>query len=510
VNDEEQFEPLEDDDLLAAEDAQAMPSAAPPAAASPVEPADAAAPAATSPADAGKLRYSQSQARRVRDVLSRLYAARRTLSFYPMEHPASRDAIAAFADVATSFHSEGVDLRLTFYEGEILLGDQLMTEESVTFDQLVRDMTALGAGALTIKRGTSPHEYESLIRILSESARQVDSAGGMQALAKAVGLEHVDIGPVVGLDKVKDKEKGTAEDAKASYGGALAVMREIDRLLRNNRQVPTGKVKGAVRSLVDNVLSNRYAMLQLTGLRNYDEYTFYHSANVAILSLALGSVITTDYRFLSSLGVGSLLHDIGKLSVELDILNKPGALTPDEWGSVRQHPITGSQIIATLPGVDKSAIVTILEHHMRYDGSGYPERSPKRRQHLASRIVAVADSYDAMTSKRSYSAARVQDEAMAMLAKSAGSSLDAALVRLFIRLLGVYPPRSAVRLSEGQIAVVLQPSESDPGRPLVRIIANADGDFIDPLDMDLSAEKGLDITGCIDPRLLNIEVDAYL
>ncbi|TLM97241.1 MAG: HD-GYP domain-containing protein, partial [Actinobacteria bacterium] len=332
----------------------------------------------------------------------------------------------------------------------------------------------------------------------------------LEQVVAALGLQHVEIGTAAVIERVDRTRAKTVEDAQAAYGGAVSLMREIDRLLQVNRHVSTTRVKGVVRSLVDNVLGNRYAMLQLTGLRNYDEYTFYHSANVAILSLALGSMVTTDYRFLSSLGVGALLHDIGKLSVDLDILNKPGALSPDEWANVRLHPVHGAEMVSLLPGVDKSAVVTILEHHMRFDATGYPSRTPPRRQHLASRIVAVADSYDAMTSRRSYSAARVQDEAMAMLAKSGGNSLDPALVRLFVRLMGVYPPRSVVRLTAGEIGIVLEPSPSDPLRPVVRVIAAPSGDFMEPVDIDLMQAPEVKIRGCIDPQLLNIDVDAYI
>jgi len=258
------------------------------------------------------------------------------------------------------------------------------------------------------------------------------------------------------------------------------------------------------------VLGNRHAMLQLSGLKDYDEYTYYHSANVAVLALALGSAITSDYRFLSSLATGALLHDIGKLTVDTDIINKPGVLAPDEWAAMRRHPITGAQMVSRLPGMDRSAVVIVFEHHMHYDGTGYPTRSVARRQHLASRIVAVADAYDAMTSRRSYSAARVQDEAVAMLARCAGSSLDPALVRTFIRVVGVYPPRSVVRLDSGEMAIVLEPGTSDPSRPLIRVIAEPGGTFADPYDVDLASSSGLAIHSCVDPRLLNIEVDDYV
>ncbi len=267
---------------------------------------------------------------------------------------------------------------------------------------------------------------------------------------------------------------------------------------------------GVTKSLVDNVLSSRDAMLQMTALKNHTEYTYYHSANVAILSVSLASTISRDPRFLSSLGSGALLHDIGKLEVGLDIIEKPGRLDADEWEKMRQHPLLGAQMAAQMPGVDSAVLVPILEHHMAWDGSGYPSRTPRRKQHLSSRIVAVADSYDAMTSKRSYSAARVQDQAMKLIVDSSGTSLDPALVKLFLRMMGAYPPRSVVLLSDGSVAIVVAPSEQDAYRPTVRILTDPSGKFITPADVALTERPGLTITGLIDSRRLNIDIDDYL
>lgn len=456
------------------------------------------------------VRYSQEQLRRAREIFTRIYAIRRAARFYPMDHPAVTEGVGQLYDCVFAYHNEDVDLHLAFFEGEILLGDQLLTEESVLFDLLIRDMMSLGVGSIVIRRGATLEEIRSLANLLLSDIATIEHAGGLAQAVAAYGFTHIEVGSVKVVDRGEDGELGRAEGAKAAYSGAVSLLREIDRLMRTNQHMSSTKVKGVVRSLVDNVTTSRYAMLQLTGLKNYDEYTFYHSANVAILSLALGSMVTSDYRFLSSLGVGALMHDIGKLSVDLSILNKPGALTPEEWANVREHPVRGAQAFSLLPGVDRAAMVSILEHHMRFDGTGYPTRTPVRLQHLASRIVAVADSYDAMTSRRSYSAARVQDQAMSLLAKGAGSSLDPALVRLFIRLMGVYPPRSVVRLSDGQVAIVLEPSPSDAVRPKVRVVAVQDGDLIDPIDIDLTTTPDLSVRGCIDARLLNIDVDAYL
>jgi HD-GYP domain-containing protein (c-di-GMP phosphodiesterase class II) len=167
-------------------------------------------------------------------------------------------------------------------------------------------------------------------------------------------------------------------------------------------------------------------------------------------------------------------------------------------------------MVAVMPGVDRAAIVPILEHHMRYDGAGYPHRSPARSSHIVSRIVAIADAYDAMTSKRSYSAARVQDQAMSQLAKCAGTSLDPVLVRLFVNMLGMFPPRTVVRLSSGEVAVVVAPTEDQPLKPTVRIITSPAGDLVDPHDVLLAERDDLTVVETLDPRLLNIEVDDYV
>jgi HD-GYP domain-containing protein (c-di-GMP phosphodiesterase class II) len=204
------------------------------------------------------------------------------------------------------------------------------------------------------------------------------------------------------------------------------------------------------------------------------------------------------------------MHDIGKLSVGQEILNKPGQLTQDEWEAMQRHPMIGAEMLAQMPGVDKSALVTVLEHHMRFDGLGYPTRVPPRPQHLASRIVAVADAYDAMTSQRSYSAARVQDEAMGLLVRGAGTSLDPVLVRLFVNMLGMYPPRSVVRLTTQETAIVLRPTDGKPTLPVVRIIASSGGDLVEPRDVSLAEAQGIEVECTLDPRLLNIDVSDYL
>jgi len=458
------------------------------------------------------IHYSPEQLKAARSVLANLAALRRVVRLYPLEHPVVADAVAQLGNAIRPYHDENLDIQLAFFEGEILLGSQVLAEESMLFDQLDREIRALGIGSIILYAGISPAQLTRMAAILIAEWSDVEAAGGVRAMATEANLTHVQFADVTAVPKDMDLEAAeeTAESPREAINAALALLRDTDLLLQGNRRVSAARVNGVVRALVDNVLANRYAMLQLTALRNYDEYTFFHSTNVAIISLALGACVSDNHRFLSSLGVGALLHDIGKLTIDPSVLNKPGPLNPDEWARVRQHPISGAEIVSQLPGLDKSAIVTILEHHIRWDGTGYPARIPRRPQHLCSRIVAIADAYDAMTSRRSYSAARVEDDAMLNIAQGSNTAFDPELVRLFVRMMGVYPPRSVVRLSSGEAAIVLAAGVDDPARPTVRVITDPAGEFVAAEDIVLEDTPGASIVACLDPQLLNIDVDDYL
>ena len=456
----------------------------------------------------GAIHYSATQARRAKEVLARLYALRRAVRFYPMEHPSVRENVRLLSDAIRTYHDEGVELQFAFFEGELLLGDQLLAEESVAYDQLIGDMQTIGVGSLIFKPGIGADELARAAAVLGVDEAEAKAGGGIMRLAQEAQIPHVQIGLVLAAEP---DFVGTAEQmAFHAFSQAVELIEEVDESLRDERGVNPAKVRSVVRSLIDSVLNNRLSMLQLTGLKDYDEYTFYHCVNVAILSLALGSILTSDERFLSALGTGALLHDIGKLSVGHDIINKPGQLDAEEWEAMQRHPVIGTEMLTLMPGIDRAAMVPVLEHHMRIDGSGYPKRMPERRQHIVSRIVAVADAYDAMTSRRSYSAARVQDQAMSQLADSAGTSLDPVLVRLFINLLGMYPPRTVVRLSSGEVAIVMSPTDGEPLKPTVRVITSADGALVEPHDVLLAERSNLTVEETLDPRLLNIQVEDYV
>lgn len=455
-------------------------------------------------------RYSTEQLRRARELMGRLAGGRRAARFYPPGHPDFDLAIEKLEEIVRTYHDEGAPIQLGFVDGEILLGEQLLTEESITHAAFTTEIAELGVGSITISPGVSAGELARAMKLIGMDPPVLAAAGGLTEAVRLNAFVHMGIGSMRIVERDRSDKFTMPASARAAYRSSVSLVHEFDDVASGDAEIDPQKVDAAVRALIENVLSSRDAMVQLAGVRNHDEYTYQHSANVAALSLAIGSMISTDPGFLGNLGVGALLHDVGKLAVERAIINKVGPLDPAEWAQMRRHPVDGAEIVSALPGVDKAAVVAVVEHHMRYDGAGYPPRSPARKQHLVSRIVAVADTYDAMTSRRSYSAARLPDEAMGLLVQNAGSALDPVIVRLFVRLMGIYPPRSIVRLSGGEIAIVMTANPQEPARPLVRVVAAPSGVVIDAADIDLATTPELSVTACLDPRTVNIDVDAYV
>lgn len=456
--------------------------------------------------------FTTAQTGRARDLLARLAGARRSVTFYPRGHEVVRDNIGALMQAIAAYHREGVDVPLVFFDNELLLGEQLLAAESVIFDQLIRDMSASGETSVTFLQGLTTEELERAMQVLAADRATLAERGGLEAAVDAADIPHVEIGTVAYARDAEDFDSESLVARSVAVTEALDAIRDIGDRIRRGTVPSVEQARSVVRSMVDNVLEDRGAMLEIGGLKDRSEYTFCHSVNVMTLSVALGTMLTDNKRFLNSLGVGALLHDVGLISEELDALVKAGELSSDEWDLMRMHPVYGAEVAASMRGLDRASIVMIFEHHLRFDGAGYPAREPQRPQHLTSRIVGIADAYDAMTSERKHAQARRPDEAMQQIADGSGTAFDPVLVQLFTQMMGVYPPRSLAFLSSGELAVVTRPN-ADPLAPWVRVISDAAGALVEPNDVDLSdpgSARGRVIDGCVDPAQAGIDVDEYL
>lgn len=254
----------------------------------------------------------------------------------------------------------------------------------------------------------------------------------------------------------------------------------IDSMLdeaRMGKIVDTRKAKLLVAELADNIANNLDASMWLTQLKNRDEYTAIHSLNVCVLSLTFGSALKLSNDDLKELGLGALLHDIGKMQVPLKILNKPGKLTKDEFEIMKSHPSKGYELIKNDESLSPAVLTIVKSHHERLNGEGYPDKLAEQDISYFTKIVSITDVYDAITSDRCYHDGMTPHEALKRLYEWMPNNFDTELMQAFIRTIGIYPVGSVVELKTGHIGLVVKLNDSHRLKPVVMLIMNRDKEF---------------------------------
>lgn len=302
--------------------------------------------------------------------------------------------------------------------------------------------------------------------------------------------------------------------ARQAYMAAKQVVEQAMTDVRLGREIAVDSVRQTVETMADNVLHNPDALTSLSRLKSFDEYTFYHSVNTCILALAVGNHLCLERDSLVALGIGALLHDIGKMAIPLEILNKPGRFTPDEYEIMKQHALRGAETLAATTGLHESCIQPALQHHERCDGSGYPFRLTRKDLSLFGRISSIVDIYDAMTSDRVYHRVIPAYEALRYLyGLGQGGLVDPELVQHFISCVGIYPVGSCVKLNTGAIGIVQAIHRENLLRPVVLLVRAPDQTAIDPAQpLDLWTEPASRswIAEALAPQLVQIDPRQYL
>ena len=426
-----------------------------------------------------------------REFLLVLYAAYRNLRLYPLENAVVQKSLDDLhAGAAHLLEAEGeLEVRLS---GDFIFVNQtrlrLELDNYASFSQLLALLRRLGIGALRVEPGMTRREWQIVLGVLLALASRDEEGDRYPELADRLSrtdVTHLGLEPATELDPLEDVARAR-EVAKRTYAQGVAVTKEVVNGMRIGRVASIKRVKRAVQLIVDQVLNNEVSLLGLTTLRDYDEYTFTHSVNVCIFSVAMGRRFGLTKLQLYDLGLAALLHDIGKVRIPLVILNKAAGLEEAEWRTIQNHPWQGVIALFGMRGYDElpgRAVLVAHEHHMKTDLSGYPRAIRPRELGLYSRIVSVADGFDAATTRRAYQTIPIQpDEVLREMYLNPRRGLDVVIVKGMINLLGIYPAGTTVILDTFEVAVV-EGANPDPtflNRPLVRLAINADGGPVPP------------------------------
>lgn len=453
-----------------------------------------------------------------KNVINQFAIVLRSAQFHSPDNVAVLSAIDRFVSLANQIIATEGLIALELVGEYFHLNDvrvRYSVEYMLNFDFLVKAFKERELGSVEFRNVVSPVDLQRFIRAFVGSQHTEDPCGTMvEALSDNDNL-------IVGrLKKVADEESADIRKVvKRTYFNAVSYSRGVINKIKSGEKISLKKAKRVVESMVDLLLEEESLLLGMTAIKDYDEYTYHHSVNVSVLSVALGQRLGMSRKGLTEIGLVGLFHDLGKMEIPPEILNKPTSFTDEEWKVVRRHPYWGARAALKLKGLDPSTVKTAIvafEHHMNYDLSGYPPLRERMGLDFTSRIVTLADQYDAMTSSRVYNRTPLKpDKALSIIVDRAGRMVDPILVKVFVNMIGVFPIGTLVFLNTRELGLVYETNPLYGDRPRVLVIVDGTGRKGDGFVVDLSEKdsKGRFIRSIhktLDPNKYKINLSEYL
>lgn len=458
-----------------------------------------------------------------KDIINQLAVIIRTAAIHDPGNIAVATAVDKFVGLMNSLIASQGELVLElggefFYINETRI--RYSMEYLPNFDFIIREFRKRGLGSIVFRSALNAADMQAFLKAFIES---IFSESPFEVLAE--GMADIDSLIVGKLRKVRDEkaEAGDSENirktVKKSYFNAVSYTRGVMNKIKSGEKVGIKKAKRVVEGMVDLILEEEQLLIGMTSIKDYDEYTYHHSVNVSILCVALGQRIGLSKKALTELGLVALFHDIGKIEIPSEILNKATSFTDDEWNVMKKHPFWGVRAILRLRGLDAtsiSAAIVAFEHHMQYDLSGYPKTRNPLVLDFYSKIISLADQYDGMTSSRVYSRIPMPpDRALSLMMERAGTQLDPILFKFFINMIGVFPVGTLVMLDSKELGLVYQSDAMFLDRPKVLVIINSKGEKVDGYIVDLTEKDAggkfiRTIVKTMDPNKYKINLAEYL
>ena len=462
-----------------------------------------------------------------RDFLIVLYTAFRSLKLYPIENAQVQKALDEL--LVTIKHLLDVEREIELrMQGEFIFVNstrlRLDLDNYASFSHILGVFRQCGIGGIRFDEGVDRRMLQIFVSLLLSYAAKDVPTDKLAEIAQKMsdgGVTFISVEPPVETDEDAQDAERQKEAAKRTYAQSVAVTKEVINSIRMGRTANVKKVKRAVQAIVDQVLNNEASLVGLTTLRDYDEYTFTHSVNVCIFSVALGRKLGLGKLQLYDLGLAALFHDVGKSRVPLEVLNKHGGLSDEEWRIMTAHPWLGVLTLFGIRGygeIPYRGMIVAYEHHMKTDLTGYPKSIRPRELSIFSKIVAVADGFDAATSRRVYQTVPIQpDQVLKEMWENPRRGYDGVVVKAFINLIGIYPVGTCVILDTYEVAIVhaANADVSEVHRPVVRIVATPEGALQHPgvlLDLaqrDAQGSYPRTIVKVTDPQKYGINVSDY-
>lgn len=291
-----------------------------------------------------------------------------------------------------------------------------------------------------------------------------------------------------------EPDVGAAEElhrARVVHNEANQLIHGILSDVRLGRQVALDDVAPSVERMTRSILNNNGALLALCRIKDKDNYTFQHSVSVGALMVTFCNALKMNGDVIHQAGIGGMLHDIGKMRIPDEILNKPDRLTEREFSVMKCHVLESKAILMRSPGISETAITVAVQHHERHDGSGYPAGLKGNQISQLGQMAAIVDVYDALTSDRCYHRGISPTDALRKIYEWSKFHFNPALVQSFMRTIGIYPVGTLVRLESGRLGVVIEQNDKNLLTPKVKVVFDPrEQRYLEPVVVDLSRTMG--------------------
>jgi putative nucleotidyltransferase with HDIG domain len=403
------------------------------------------------------------------ELLRRFASGTRAAQLYAPDHPLLARNVDGLLGALKSLHPNHPAVTVGIVDNEFVVADTPLAKASAGMKDLIDKLRVNYVERISFERGVTADEVVALML----GVARLPAKGA--AAEQTWNFAHIRVGRITSEEPGKDGIASDMAAIKQLYSKAVAAAEAAWESAAAEGKPDVPAALHAVEGLADAVTQNRTALVALTAMRNYDNYTFTHMVNVSILTMGQARALGIEGRLLREFGLSALMHDIGKVRTPKEILQKPERLTDQEFVIMRRHPVEGAEILRRTPEMPMLAPVVAFEHHLRMDGTGYPEGVSRTDLNLGTMMCSIADVYDAMRSQRAYHQAFPTDRVLAVLKKNDGVHFHQDLVRRFVQLLGIYPPGTLVKLTSGAVAVVTRVHAPDPYRPRVKIVFAPDG-----------------------------------
>lgn len=361
-------------------------------------------------------------------VLGHAFSA---LGLYTSGHPAREKPLQQAYESLTVMLTEDRHVKYSFIEDEVVFGDRPLREMKGWAP--ARRLIAAGVERIEFTAGLTRTEFDAFLTAVTARS----AASREDTPLDPLNFRHIQFGLLQSED---DEPPFEAEREKAK------VDQFHDEALKRGR-ITVDLARSVVDTLTAAMRHEAKLFLPLVPLKQADQYTTVHSMNTSVLAIALGEFMQLSGPEVRTVGEAALLHDVGKVVVPLEVLNKPGKLDDEEWAHIKRHPVEGARILLNSGKGLEVAAVAAYEHHLRWDGGGYPELRFPRRPHRVSQLVHLCDAYDAMRTRRPFQDPLPPDVIMDILLKGSGNNFDPDLVGLFVKMIRGWEARSISSVS---------------------------------------------------------------